>query len=178
MSARQFIAEADVAAAYGRHLRPEQYSWAPKILTLDPAWEGDDELVIGLRQGLAYRQLRTLAKNDNDMAVAAILAQLEDEHQADAVFVDGGFGTGIVSAGRTMSRDWRLVWFSGESGDQGCLNKRAEMWKACRDWLKEGGAIPDPQLRDELQAPETVPRLDGKLQMESKKDMKRRGLPS
>ncbi len=179
MSARQFIAEADVAAAYGRHLRPEQYSWAPKILTLDPAWEGDDELVIGLRQGLAYRQLRTLAKNDNDMAVAAILAQLEDEHQADAVFVDGGFGTGIVSAGRTMGRDWRLVWFSGESGDQGCLNKRAEMWKACRDWLKEGGAIPeDPQLRDELQAPETVPRLDGKLQMESKKDMKRRGLPS
>jgi hypothetical protein len=33
-------------------------------------------------------------------------------------------------------------------------------------------------LRDELQAPETVPRVDGKIQIESKKDMKARGLPS
>ena len=179
MSARQFIGEADVMAAYGRHLRPEQYQFAPRILTLDPAWEGDDELVIGLRQGLMFRVLRTLAKNDNDVAVANILAGLEDEHRADAVFVDGGYGTGIVSAGRTMGRSWTLVWFSGESTDAGCLNKRAQMWKLARDWLKEGGAIPeDPQLRDELTGPEAVPRMDGKLQIEAKKDMKRRGLPS
>jgi len=53
------------------------------------------------------------------------------------------------------------------------------MWKQARDWLKSGGAIPeDPTLRDELQAPETVPRIDGKIQIESKKDMKARGLPS
>lgn len=179
MSAKQFISEADVSAAYGRHLRPEQYQFAPKIITLDPAWEGDDELVISMRQGLHYQILRTLPKNDNDVAVANILASLEDEHQADAVFVDGGFGTGIISAGRTIGRAWVIVWFSGDSTDAGCLNKRAQMWKLARDWLKEGGAIPeDPTLRDELQAPEIVPRLDGKLQIESKKDMKRRGVPS
>ncbi|HIE4128423.1 TPA: hypothetical protein ACXOGX_001232 [Stenotrophomonas maltophilia] len=179
MSAKQFISETDVVAAYGRHLRPEQYNWAPKVITLDPAWEGDDELVISLRQGLMFKVLRTLPKNDNDIHVATVLAQLKDEHKADAVFVDAGYGTGIVSAGRTWNRDWRLVWFSAESNDPGCLNKRAEMWKKARDWLKEGGAIPeDPQLRDELQAPETVARLDGKIQIESKKDMKRRGVPS
>ena len=33
-------------------------------------------------------------------------------------------------------------------------------------------------LRDELQAPEIVPRVDGKIQLESKKDMKARGIPS
>lgn len=49
-SARQFISETDVSA-HGRVLRPEQYQYAPKILTVDPAWEGDDEFVIGLRQG-------------------------------------------------------------------------------------------------------------------------------
>lgn len=179
MSARQFIAESDVEAAYGRHLRPEQFEWAPKIIGVDPAWEGDDELVISLRQGLMFKTLRTLAKNDNDVGVANIIAQLEDELQADAVFIDGGYGTGIVSAGRTMGRTWQLVWFSGESTDPGCLNKRAQMWNDVKRWLKEGGAIPeDPQLRDELAAPETVPRLDGKIQLESKKDMKRRGLPS
>jgi hypothetical protein len=107
------------------------------------------------------------------------LAQLEDEHQADAVFVDGGYGTGIISAGRTMGRTWQIVWFSGESGDAGCLNKRAEMWKLARDWLKEGGTLPNDQdLYRELIGPETVPRLDGKIQIESKKDMKKRGLPS
>lgn len=179
MSARQFISEADVDAAFGKHLRPEQYNFAPKILTCDPAWEGDDELVIGLRQGLAYRILRTMAKNDNDVYVANVLAQLEAEEQADAVFVDAGYGTGIVSAGRTMGRSWQLVWFSSESADAGCLNKRAEMWKLMRDWLKDGGAIPaDNALRDDLLGPETIPRLDGKIQLEPKDAMKRRGLPS
>lgn len=179
MSARQFIGEADVTAAYGRVLRPEQYNFAPKILTVDPAWEGDDEFVIGLRQGLAFRVLHRMSKNDNDLVAAQIVARFEDEEQADAVFIDAGYGTGIVSAGQGMGRDWTLVWFSGESMDIGCLNKRAEMWKAARDWLKGGGALPvDPTLRDELQAPEIVPRLDGKIQIESKKDMKARGIPS
>ncbi len=179
MSSRQFISEVDVAEAYGKELRPDQYSFAPKILTCDPAWEGDDELVIGLRQGLAFRILHRMAKNDNDLVVAQILARFEDEEQADAVFVDAGYGTGIVSAGQGLGRDWLLVWFASGSSDIGCLNKRAEMWKAARDWLKGGGAIPaDPTLRDELQAPEIVPRIDGKTQIESKKEMKARGVPS
>lgn len=179
MSAKQFISTADVDKAYGKVLREEQVSFAPKILTCDPAWEGDDELVIALRQGLMFQILRTIPKNDNDIEIANILARLEDEHKADAVFVDAGYGTGIVSAGRTLGRDWVLVWFSGESTDLGCLNKRAEMWKLMRDWLKEGGALPkDPVLYNDLIGPETVPRMDGKIQLESKQDMKRRGLQS
>jgi hypothetical protein len=63
--------------------------------------------------------------------------------------------------------------------DAGCLNKRAEMAMLTREWLKKGGVIPvDPVLHRDLIGPETVPRLDGKLQLESKKDMKKRGQPS
>jgi hypothetical protein len=179
LSARQFIAVADADAALGRELRAEQFNFAAKILTCDPAWEGDDELVIGLRQGLLFKILHVIPKNDNDMHIAAILARDEDEQQADAVFVDAGYGTGIVSGGAALGRDWALVWFAGASADAGCLNKRAEMWKLMRDWLKAGGCIPDDkQLYADLTGPETVPRLDGKLQMESKQDMKRRRLPS
>lgn len=179
MSARQFISESDVEAAYGRNLQENQYAFAPKIISVDPAWEGDDEFVIGIRQGLAFRILDTFSKNDNDLIAANRIARWEDDENADAVFVDAGFGTGIVSAGQGLGRDWTLVWFSGKSNDAGCFNKRAEMWKAARDWLKNGGAIPpDPVLRDELQAPELVPRADGKIQIESKKDMKARGVPS
>lgn len=179
MSSRQFIGETDVTASFGKELKPEQYNFAPKILTVDPAWEGDDEFVIGLRQGLVFRILHRMSKNDNDLVAAQIVSRFEDEERADAVFIDAGFGTGIVSAGQGMGRDWTLVWFGSASADIGCLNKRAEMWKLARDWLKGGGAIPaDPTLRDELQAPEIVPRLDGKIQIESKKEMKARGIPS
>lgn len=179
MSAKQFISTTDVDAAFGKHLPVERYNWAPKIMTCDPAWEGDDELVIGMRQGLAFSILRTIPKNDNDIEIANMLARFEDEQQADAVFIDAGYGTGIVSAGRTLGRDWVLVWFGGGSDDPGYLNKRAQMWGMTRDWLKEGGAIPnDTVLYNDLIGPETVPRVDGKIQMESKQDMKRRGLPS
>jgi hypothetical protein len=180
MSAKQFISTADVDAAFGRVVRPEQYDFAPKILTCDPAWEGDDELVIGLRQGLAFQILKVMEKNDNDIHVAGILAQMEDEHEADAVFIDMGYGTGIVSAGRTMNRNWTAVSFAGQSSDPGCLNKRAEMWKLMRDWLKEGGCLPakDYELYKNLCQPETVPRMDGKIQLESKESMKKRKLSS
>jgi hypothetical protein len=179
MSAKQFISVVDVDKAYGKILREEQVSFAPIILTCDPAWSGDDELVIAKRQGLMFKILRTIPKNDNDIQIATILGHFEDEHKADAVFVDAGYGTGIVSAGQTLGRDWTLVWFSGKASDEGCLNKRAEMWKEARDWLKSGGAIPkDTVLYNDLIGPETVARMDGKIQLESKEDMKRRGLPS
>ena len=179
LSARQFISVTDVDAAFGRHISASACGFAPVILSCDPAWSGDDELVIAKRQGLAFTILRAIPKNDNDIEIANILANLEDEHQADAVFVDAGYGTGIVSAGQTMGRGWTLVWFGGASADPGCLNKRAEMWKLARDWLKAGGAIPDDKvLYADLIGPETVPRMDGKIQLESKEDMKRRGLSS
>jgi hypothetical protein len=180
LSVRQFIAVDDVDKAYGLLLRNDQFTFAPKILTCDPAWEGDDELVIGMRQGLKYDILRVIPKNDNDMAIASLLADLEDQEEADAVFIDAGYGTGILSAGKVMKRNhWRLVWFAEKSSDKGCLNKRAEMWKLMRDWLKDGGSIPKDQvLYNDLIGPELVPRGDGIIQLESKKDMKKRKVPS
>jgi hypothetical protein len=178
-SFKQFIASEDVDAAFGRHIDASQFRYAPKIITVDPAWSGDDPLVIAIRQGLAFRVLRVIPKNDNDVQIANIVAQYEDEEQADGVIVDGGYGTGIVSAGRTMGRKWLIAWFGEKSPDAGCLNLRAHMWNQMKKWLKEGGAIPaDHGLRDELTGPETVPRMDGKIQLESKEQMKLRGLPS
>ena len=178
-SEKQLISVDDVDAAFGKELREEQYNFAPKIITCDPAWEGDDELVIAIRQGLYFKILRTMPKNDNDFQIASIIANLEDEHQADMVIIDKGFGTGILSAGLTMGRNWCGIWFQEKSPDPSCLNMRAYIWKEMRDWLKSGGAIPDDKsLYSDLIGPEIVARSDGKLQIESKKDMKKRGLPS
>lgn len=178
-SARQLFPQDRLDAAYGKHLRPEQYSFAPSIIAVDPAWEGDDELVIGHRQGLFSQILKVIPKNDNDIYIANLVARYQDELQADAVFIDMGYGTGIVSAGKTMGRDWRLVNFGEASADPGCLNKRAEMAKLFGEWLKEGGALPpDPRLLDECASIEAKPRMDGKLQLVSKPEMKAQGLPS
>lgn len=179
-SAMQFISEEDADAARNRHLRPGQYQFAPVIIGVDPAWTGDDKLEIMLRQGLYSKSLASLPRNDNDIEVANYIARLEVEHQADAVFIDAGYGTGIYSAGKTMGRAWRLVWFSGKPSDPGYYNKRAEMWGTMKQWLKQGGAIDpaDQELYDDLVAPETVPRIDGRILLESKQDMKDRGVPS
>ncbi len=175
-SLKQFISTEDVDKAYDRKIDQKDYDFAPKIISLDPAWEGGDELVIGMRQGLKFSILRTLMKNDNDFDIAGILARICDEEKPDAVFVDGGFGTGIVSYGKTLGYKWQIVWFSEASTDIGCINKRAEMWNLMKIWLKEGGCLPaDPNLQQELIGPETVARLDGKIQLEAKKDMKARG---
>lgn len=179
MSAKQFISVDDADLAFGRHLRIDQYDFAPKIIAVEPAWEGDDELVIALRQGLMFKILRTIPKNDNDIQIGNMVAHLEDEEKADAVFIDAGYGTGIVSAGRTMGRNWTLVWFGEKPNDKGYLNKRAEMWGLMKTWIKEGGAIPKDQvLYNDLIGPETVARFDGKIQLEAKDDMKARGIPS
>ena len=176
----QFISTADVDGARSTHLRPEQFNFAPRIIGVDPAWTGEDEFVIYFRQGLYSKKLAVFARNDNDVAMAQVILRFEQEMEADAVFIDGGHGTGIYSAGKTWGRSWQLVWFAEKSADAACLNKRMEMWKSIRDWLKEGGAIDpaDDVLYYDLIGPELVPRLDGKLQLESKEDMKGRGIPS
>lgn len=178
-SSRQFIPTNLVDAAHGKHLRPEQYDFAPVILTCDPAWTGDDELVIGMRQGLYFDILEIIEKNDNDVLIAQKLAAYEDKLGADAVFIDAGYGTGIKSAGDVFGRNWTLVWFGSKPINAGYVNRRAEMWDAIREWLRAGGSIPDdPVLYEDLIGPETLPRGDGKVMLESKEDMRKRHLPS
>lgn len=182
-SDRQFI-PADVAAGgRGKHLREDQYNFAAKILVLDNAWTGGDKIVIGLRQGLAYKRLAKYDRNDNDIEIAGFLAKFEDEHQADAVFIDLGYGTGVFSAGKSMNRTWQLIAFGGASPEPGYLNLRAYMWSQVKQWLRDGGAYPDDQcIYDDLVGPEygvvATGANAGKTFLESKEDMKARGLPS
>jgi hypothetical protein len=57
-------------------------------------------------------------------------------------------------------------------------NKRAEMWGAMRDWLKTAHIPSDRFLKTDLISPRTKPDSKGTLFLESKKDMKSRGLAS
>ena len=178
-STKQFIPLSLVEKSRKRVLTVGSQDYAAKILTLDPAWSGDDEYVMGLRQGLAYKKLKVYRKVQDDVWLAKQLADMEDEHEADAVFIDFGYGTGVKSVGDTWGRKWMLVSFGGESSDPAMLNKRGEMYNAGKTWMEQGGMIEDDQLLcDELTAPEYTVRLDGKIVIESKADMKKRGIAS
>lgn len=178
-SSRQFIGSDLVDAARGKRLSRDSHHFAPVIIGVDPAIYGDDECVIYLRQGLMSKQLGCYRKVGDDFLIAGYVAQFEDEYKADAVFVDMGYGTGIISAGRQMGRQWTMVAFGSRSTKDGYLNKRAEMWGDIKAWLKEGGALPDdPIICEEIGSPEYIVKLDGKIQLESKEDMKRRGVLS
>lgn len=176
----QFISTAIVRTAWERRpLRVAEYDFAPCIIGMDPAWTGGDSTVIFLRQGFFSEKLAEYKQNDNDGVMAARLAEFEDKYHADAVFIDKGYGTGIYSFGVTMGRQWRLVSFAEKSGSQAYANKRAEMWGNLKDWLKEGGVIPQVDgLIEELTAPQAFINARGEIQLEKKEDMKKRGIES
>jgi hypothetical protein len=181
-SDHQFISCDVVEAARGKHLREDQFNFASVIIGVDRAWSGD-ETKIYLRQGLMSKRLGTFNKGEDDFLVAGHLARYETEYKADAVFIDFGYGTGLYSAGKQLNRNWTLVNFGSEPIDRKYLNKRVEMWGMLKEWLIGGGSIIDDQdLCNDLIAPEVYEvqtgRNAGRLQMESKEDMKARGIPS
>lgn len=182
MGDMQFISSDIVEAARGRHLRTDQYDFAAVVIGVDPGWSSD-EGVIYLRQGLMSKLLKTYRNVKDDFEVAGWVARFQDEYSADAVFIDLGYGTGIFSAGKQMGRNWVLVPFGGASTDDGYANKRADMWRQMRDWLKGGGALEnDPVICEQLVGVEAgviaLGPSTGKIKLESKEDMAKRGLES
>lgn len=175
----QFISRQIVENATKRTIKQYEISFAPKIIGVDPAWTGSDEISIYFRQGLYSKLLGAYQKNDDDMRMANIIAGFEDKYKADAVNIDFGYGTGIYSAGRSMGRTWNLIQFGSKAIKKGYANKRAEIWGEMKQWLIDGGAIEDDQtLKDDLTSPEYTITNKGEILLESKDSMKKRGLAS
>lgn len=176
----QFISTEIADKAQKQVYKPGQFEHLPVIIAVDPAWTGSDSLEIVMRQGYSMKSLASIPKNDDDWRMAQLIAQFEDEYKADAVFIDMGYGTGIYSIGKQLGRKWRLIEFGGKSNDPVYLNMRAYMWGQMKEWLREGGSIPpnDQALYDDIVGPEAIIDKNGRIQLESKKDMKDRGLPS
>ena len=173
-SPSQLIPTDLVNAAMNRHLRKDQYNFAPVILGVDVAWEGDDRSSIYLRQGLYSKRLGVWHNIDN-MTLAAWVNDHWEEFNADACFVDVGWGTGVIDRLRQLGRNPIPVNFGGKAGETQYANKRSEMWFKMRDWLASGGAIePDEDLKLDLIAPEYGPMDSGQKILERKKETKKR----
>lgn len=175
------IADADIARERGKVITKEANKDLPVIFGVDPAWTGGDLLVCYMRQGNYTKVLFTLPKNDDDMLVAGKLARLSDEYGMDHGFIDMGYGTGIYSCLKSLGRedDWSLISFASTPNDSYYLNKRAEMWCEMKQWIKDGGGIEEKEeIYNDLIAPQAWVNSRSKFQLESKDDMKERGMPS
>ncbi|CAJ0778881.1 MULTISPECIES: terminase [Ralstonia] len=186
----QFIGSDIVEAAKSREAHAGVYD--ALVIGVDVARFGDDETVIYIRKGRDGRTHEPIKLRGLDtMQVAARVAEQYEFYRADAIFVDQtGVGSGVVDRLRQLRIPCTGI-DNGASPDRSnpgqeatvYANKGAEMWGVMRDWLKTGGAIPenDVDLHAQLQDREYGYVLrNGRdaIQLESKKDMKKRGLSS
>jgi hypothetical protein len=150
-----------------------------KVLGVDVARYGDDRSVAFLRQGKKALNPRVWRGIDL-MTLAGQVATMMDEFEPDAVFVDQtGIGSGVVDRLRQLGRRVIGVDFGGKAIDEKFQNKRAEMWWLLADWMKTASIPNMPELQAELTAIQyTYRNAAGRLQLESKEDLKKRGLPS
>lgn len=180
----QFIASDVVAAA--RRYKAQDFTTLPKILSVDVARFGDDQTVIGTRQGRKARILIKLRGLDTVQVAERAIRYMEEE-QPDATVIDGdGLGAGVIDHINFRGFGKRLFEFHGgaNANDSNMYyNRRTECWGLMRDWLRAGAEIPDdPELDADLTSPEYFAaagkKFNGALCLEQKEDMKKRGLAS
>ena len=182
----QLISAALVRDAKARSLSEHEIAGSPKIMGIDVARGGSDQSSVWMRQGLWAHRLYK-AHTPDSMIFADRIASLIQEHKPDAAFIDmGAMGAGVYDKLRELGYGGVVqpVYFQNEPIRTDLYqNRRAEMWHSIARWLKDGGVLPregreSQDIEDDLTAPEYFYNNRGKLQLESKEDMKDRGLPS
>lgn len=188
-----FISPGLVTDARRRKVPLEAYRAHPRVLACDPARFGDDATVITLRQGLKVHWQLTLNGFDgND--IAARLANLcrgnMDAHDRSKLTgLDGPISCIVYDAiGNGAELDGALrripnlsvplipvMWGQPAKDAEQYFNQRSECWGTMRMWL-ENGQIPDSDdLAKELTSLNYG--YDGRfrIQLQSKKEIKKNG---
>lgn len=174
----QLMSVGSIEEASRRIYKVGEFDYAPRIMGVDPARFGDDASVILKRQGLQIFDPIDFHGIDN-MALADQVAYHIRTWEPDAVFIDMGNGVGVIDRLRQLGHSIIEVNFGGSSTEPMYANKRAQMWGKLKDWLNDGGAIPNHQrMKQDLGIPTYWFNNKNQIMLESKDDIKSRGLPS
>lgn len=172
----------------------------PLIMGADPSRFGDDRFSVAKRKGRKVFGIESKVKLDV-VAGANWLKQLIDTNKPAKMFVDaGGLGAGTIdilhSWGKPYTDIVKGVNFGGAPMEPEILtpmpngkvekrpgprNRRAEMWMRSKEWLATDGGVDIPDS-DSLQSDACGPHykydMNQRLLLESKEDMRARGLRS
>lgn len=157
---------------------------APLVWGLDVARFGDDSSALVKRRGNAVTEP---PKRWRNLDLMQLCGRVKAEYDTTIekpleIFVDSiGLGAGVVDRLRELKLPVRGINVSESPafGDT-YQNLRVELWFKAKAWLeKRDCKLPDSEdLVAELVAPRYFYSGSGKLQLESKTDIKKRGLPS
>lgn len=156
----------------------------PLIVGVDPARFGDDRTAIIKRRGRSAYDLVTYDKTSTMEVAGLVNTIIKNERPAQVAIDVGGLGAGVVDRLLELGHGDVVVPinFGGSSLDpERFINRRAEMWWNLRDWL-DGDMpvmIPDrDDLHSDLCAPFYKYDSQARRKLESKDDMKKRGMRS
>ena len=173
----QFIGASVVDEAMRR--APHKDPSAPVVIGVDPARFGSDSTVIAVRQGRDITTIKRFKGDDTMTVVGHVIEAIETYRPALVVIDEGGLGAGIVDRLKEQRYKIKGVNFGNKSKNPLMWgNKRAEMWGEMREWLKTASVPHDRYLKNDLTGPMMKPDSKGTIYLESKKDMKARGLAS
>ena len=152
---------------------------APIVIGVDPARFGADATVIAVRQGRDIVKI-IRHRGDDTMTVVGYVIDAIEEYKPTLVVIDeGGLGAGIVDRLKEQRYKIKGVNFGNKSKNPIMYgNMRAQMWGDMREWLKTASIPNDRFLKTDLISPMMKPDSRGTIFLESKKDMKARGLAS
>ena len=180
-----FILPVVVEAARKRDRSGEQNQGA-EILGVDPSQgrnKNDRFAVIGRNRVRQTFKATLRTTNDDTMAAAAQIADIVVKRKPLAVFIDRlGLGAGVCdrlsellegSATRVIG-----VKASETSTDDQYFNKRTEMWGKERDWIADADIFDDNEIEADMTGPSFGFRGEGRMLLEPKEKMVKRGLPS
>ncbi len=151
------------------------------ILAVDVARFGADRSVILRRRGDCVEDIRTLRQMDTMQLTGWVSAAIREQRPAQVYVDEIGVGAGVVDRLRELGHPVRGINVAHKARQDGMfVNLRAEGYWALRERFVSGRiSIPDDnQLAGELAALRYGYDSQGRIKMESKDDMRQRGLPS
>ena len=158
----------------------------PAIWGLDVARQGSDSSVLAKRQGPIVHPLTVWRNLDLMQLTGAVKAEYDAidnpaKRPVEIIVDSNGFGAGVLDRLRELDLPARGLNVSERAlQKETYLNLRAELWFKIKSWL-EGMDVKLPRddaLWAELAAPRYHFTSSGKMQVESKEAMKKRGVAS
>lgn len=176
-----------IRAAQARELEPS----APHLLGADLG-AGGDETVVVERHGPVLKIIHT-SQYSNTMETVGVLGRLLDETEAAGLNLDNcGLGLPLLHRLRELQQSGELGDHASGAGIEGVnvglpaydnelyTNRRAELCWSLRERLEQGEVqLPDDEeLVNQMTSIRWGPDSRGRIKIESKEDMKKRGVPS
>jgi len=163
----------------------DPYSGALSIWGLDVARFGTDASALVKRKGNVVTDIRTWRGLDLMELCGAVMAEISAarfDEKPDQILVDAiGLGSGVVDRLRELGAPARGINVAESTAMKPeAMRLRDELWMLCREWLEEKDCrLPaDEKLKAELSTPRYSFTSSGKIKIESKDEMRKRGLGS